>query len=627
MCGITGAFVFSEKAQPILGRIEEATRMLQKRGPDAEGIYKHASVALGHRRLSIIDTSSAGAQPFTDQSGRYTLVLNGEFFNYKEHRQILVSQGLEFRSESDTEVLLQLWIREKEKCISKINGFFAFAIYDREDESLTIVRDRYGVKPLLYSFDTDRFLFASEMKSMLAYGISKKPDMDSLQAYFHLNYIPAPFTVFSAVRKLDPGHMAIITKGSCQLKCYYELSTAPANPAPSYAAAMETIRNLVDDAVQKRLVADVPLGAFLSGGVDSSIVTAIASEHTKKLKTFSIGFPDEPYFDETQFAEQIANRFKTDHTVFALHTSELHSHLEEALDYLDEPFADSSALLVYILSKKTKQSVTVALTGDGADELFSGYNKHDAEYRVRQGGFAENLVHSGKALWKILPKSRNTFFGNRIRQFQKFSEGMDLNEKDRYWQWAGFTQKDDVLRLFKQKPESSTFSERKTNLLIGLKGGFNNLLKTDFNLVLQNDMLVKTDMMSMANGLELRSPFLDYRLVDYVFSLPESYKITRQSKKKILKDAYRGLLPPEILDRKKHGFEVPLLKLFRKEMRQLIFDELLSDRFLLEQGFFDLNEINRLKNQLLSSDPGDSVARIWALVVFQFWWKKYGQES
>jgi asparagine synthase (glutamine-hydrolysing) len=626
MCGITGIQVFTDEAKNQLKLVPEATRLLEKRGPDDEGYFEHHHTALGHRRLSIIDLSKAGAQPFSDQSGRYTLVLNGEFFNYREHRAELISKGVQFRSESDTEVLLHLWIREKEECLANINGFFAFAVYDKEEESLAIIRDRYGVKPLLYSIDSQRIVFASEMKALLEYGISRELDTVSLQAYLHLNYIPAPDSIFKSVKKLEPGCLLLIQGGKCEKKTYYSISTSQIDPiTPSYQEAIVKVRELVNDAVQKRLIADVPLGAFLSGGVDSSIITALASRQTDRLKTFSIGFPDEPYFDETKYAEIVARKFKTDHTVFQVRNEELFANLHETLDYLDEPFADSSALLVYILCKHTRKEVTATLSGDGADELFTGYNKHAAEYRLRNKGLAETAVYAGKALWASLPKSRNTAIGNKVRQFHKFSSSMDLSLQERYWRWAGFTDDSEARSMLVNPCSEQEYEKRKAGLTAMLSSDFNDLLRSDFNLVLQNDMLVKTDLMSMANGLELRTPFLDYRLVDYVFSLPAAYKIDGQHRKKILKDAFRELLPPEILARKKQGFEVPLLKWFKSDLHSVIFDDLLSEQFIRTQGLFELDEINRLKQKLMSGSPGDAVARIWALIVFQYWWKKYGR--
>ncbi|HEV7231451.1 MAG TPA: asparagine synthase (glutamine-hydrolyzing) [Bacteroidia bacterium] len=623
MCGITGIRIFSGEPENRIERVRNATSRLEKRGPDSQGIFIDRKTALGHRRLSIIDISDAGAQPFSDPTGRYTIVFNGEFFNYREHREILLSKGYHFRSESDTEVLLQLWILEKEKCLEKINGFFAFAIYDRQEESLFIARDRYGVKPLLYSDSPSQFVFASEMKSILEYGLKREIDFVSLNIYLQLNYIPAPDTIFSNIKKLEPGHYMNVRPGGCEIKKYYELPPEIKTAVPNYEEAKVRVCQLLEEAVERRLISDVPLGSFLSGGIDSSIVTAIASRFNPGIKTFSIGFPDQPFFDETKYAELVARKFKTNHTTFSLKNEELFASLHDALNYLDEPFADSSALLVYILSRHTRQSVTVALTGDGADELFTGYHKHAAEFRIRHMTTVENLVSVGKPLWAALPKSRNSGIGNKIRQFHKFSEGALLSEKERYWRWAGYAKADEVAELLVKQTDNVVYESRRDAILKDVNTDFNSLLRTDFKLVLQNDMLVKTDLMSMANGLELRSPFLDYRLVDYVFSLPEEYKINRQSRKRILRDAYKDMLPPEIMARGKHGFEVPLLKWFRTEMKSLIFEDLLNDDFIREQGIFNQEEIEKLKQKLFSSNPEDITARIWGLIVFQFWWKKY----
>ncbi|MFI5149096.1 MAG: asparagine synthase (glutamine-hydrolyzing) [Bacteroidia bacterium] len=622
MCGITGIQVFSEQFSQQLELVNASNDCLKQRGPDDSGVFTHHFCALGHRRLRIIDTTQAAAQPFQDPDKRYTLILNGEIFNFREHRITLQTEGIQFQSESDTEVLLQLWIRHKEKCLPMLNGFFSFVVYDKEEESLYLARDRYGVKPLLYSLNKDRIVFASEMKALLPYGISREIDSSSLRTYLHLNYIPVPDTIFTSVKKLDAGHYMFIRKGQSHIHCYYELQVRALSPVPAYEDATRQVRTILEDAVSKRMVSDVPLGVFLSGGIDSSIITAIASGFKKGLKSFSIGFPDEPFFDESRYAEEIATKFKTDHSVFQLRKEELYANLYEALDYLDEPFADSSALLVYILSKKARKQVTVALTGDGADELFSGYHKHEAEFRMRNKAFLEYAASAGKPLWSVLPKSRHSKTGNRIRQLHKFSNGLAFTDKQRYWNWAGFTTEPEVERLLLQTGERTLYEGRKNKLLHTLGSGFNSVLRTDFNLVLQNDMLVKTDLMSMANGMELRNPFLDYRLVDYVFSLPESFKISRNEKKKILREAFADMLPPGILNRPKKGFEVPLLHWFRTSMKAMIFEDLLEENFIREQGLFNPDEIHKMKVKLLSADPEDIVARIWALIVFQHWWKK-----
>lgn len=628
MCGITGIFAFN-----LIGKINKmhltnATRALEKRGPDFQDTYLDATVGLGHRRLSIIDTSSIAHQPMWEERKRYCIIFNGEIFNYQELRQELITKGISFTSQSDTEVLLKLYILEKEKCLNRLNGFFAFCIYDKEEQSFFIARDRYGIKPLLYVHDEDKFLFASEMKSILQYGIDKELDYTSLHIYLQLNYIPAPNTVFKSVKKLLPGHYAKIIKGQLSLVKYYSISTTPASKV-SYPAAKEKLKELLETSVQRRLIADVPLGSFLSGGLDSSVVTGLASRHKKNLHTFSIGFKDEKFFDETEYARLVAKHFNTEHTVFSLTNANLYEHVHSILDYIDEPFADSSAINVYILSKETRKHATVALSGDGADELLGGYNKHAAFHRIINAGWKEKGVASLLPLWKMLPKSRNGALSNKVRQLQRFAEGMKLTSQERYWRWAGFATEGESARLLsptnREKLLDQDYHSLKKSLLNTLseKGSINEVLLTDTQLVLPNDMLTKVDLMSMANSLEVRVPFLDYEVVNFLFSLPGDYKINSSLRKRILQDAYRDMLPPQLYNRPKKGFEVPLLKWFRQEMRSLIEQDLLSKKFIEEQGIFSYEEIVRLKKQLFSSNPEDVHARIWALVVFQWWWRKH----
>ncbi len=630
MCGITGIVAKSEAGMRLLPLIEYANDCLATRGPDAKGVYKHNRVALGHRRLAIIDVSEAGAQPMTDDSGRYTIIFNGEFFNFKEHRNYVLSKGIKLRSESDTEVLLHLYILEKEKCLQRVNGFFSLAIYDKQDEILFIARDRFGVKPLLVYEDDDTFLFSSEMKALFRYGIKKELDNASLLTYFQLNYIPSPFSIFKRVRKLMPGHYLFFSakeKKIMEEKAYYKIPYAEEirNPV-SYDDAKTKMYQLLDRSVERRLISDVPLGAFLSGGIDSSVIAGLAAQHTQHLKTFSIGFRDEPMFDETRYAQLIADKYKTDHTVFSLTNHDLFDALFDVLDYIDEPFADSSALNVYILSCHTRKHVTVALSGDGADELFGGYNKHRAEWMMRNDGWFTSVAQMVSPLLKNFSGSRNSKTGNRIRQIHRFAEGAKLSAAERYWLWCGFTDESDADKMFlnAETQRRGEERERKENIIKAIRGNkdLNDVFYTDVNLVLQSDMLTKVDLMSMANSLEVRTPFLDYEVVDFAFSLPSSYKIDKQGQKKIVKDAFKELLPAEIFQRGKQGFEVPLLKWFRNELKPLIVDDLLNDAFIREQNLFNVEEIKKLKQQLFSNNPGEIHARIWGLVVFQYWWKR-----
>jgi asparagine synthase (glutamine-hydrolysing) len=619
MCGITGIFAFNLVGKFNKIHVTAATMALRKRGPDFQDIYLGDNVALGHQRLSIIDTSDAGNQPMWDSSGRFCIVFNGEIFNFPELRKELENEGVAFRSHCDTEVLLQLYIRDGAECLPRLNGFFAFCIYDKAEETMFLARDRFGIKPLLYLFDEDKFIFASEMKSMLHYGIEREIDELSLLTYLQLNYIPPPHTILKGIHKLQPGHYLRVGVQKLEEHVYYTLPDASTPGfAGSYDDAQKKLKELLDAAVRRRLIADVPLGSFLSGGVDSSVITGLAARHKPDLHTFSIGFRDAKFFDETNYARLVADHFKTVHTVFSLTNDDMYQHLHSILDYIDEPFADSSAIAVYILSRETRKHATVALSGDGADELLAGYNKHEAFRRSLDPGLREHAARWLQPVWSMLPTSRNNAAANVVRQMLRFSKGMKLPLPDRYWLWAGFTTAEEALQTLapgiREKITLQEFETRKEALLSGLtrEGGINDVLRTDVRMVLAGDMLHKVDLMSMANSLEVRVPFLDVQVVNFLFTLPAEWKIDRKMRKRLLQDAFRDMLPPELYNRPKKGFEVPLLKWFRREMKSMI-----------EQGIFNPKAIKSLKKRLFSPNPGDVHARVWGLIVFQHWWKRY----
>ena len=634
MCGITGVVAFNKEGATFLNKVKQSCDTLAKRGPDAEGIYHHNQVALGHRRLSIIDTTSAANQPFTDHTGRYTIIFNGEFFNYKEHRQALINAGIPLRTHSDTEVLLYLFIHEGAACLKKVNGFFAFAIYDREEEKMFIARDRIGVKPLLIYEDTDKLLFASEMKAIMAYNIPKEIDFTSLYIYLQLNYIPAPDTILKNVRKLMPGHYLEIQNGNVKDVEYYKIpfdskETIKPFEEHSYNKQKTHLRELLEESVSRRMVSDVPLGAFLSGGVDSTIIVSIASKLVPNLKTFCIGFNGDKKFDESKDAEAVARLHKTDHTTFHLSNDDLLGSLHDLLDYIDEPFADSSAIAVNILSKYTREYVKVALSGDGADELFAGYNKHRAEWHIRNKSYLNFLKHT-EPLLRMLPKSRHSHSGNTIRQLHRFTNGVKLEPKERYWRWCAFVSEQQAENVMLTNPTFPEYLLRYDYFVNNIydkdrNTGINDILYSDVHLVLPNDMLTKVDMNSMAHGLEVRNPFLDYNVVEYAFKIPSNFKIDKHTSKKILKDAFIDAFPKEILNKKKQGFEVPMLRWIQNDLKALI-DDLLNDDFIIQQNIFDPSEIKRLKQKIYSNDPGEVHAKIWGLIVFQYWWRKYIQQ-
>ncbi len=624
MCGISGIYKFDKINDNDIVYLKKSVETLKKRGPDNQGFFNDNTVALGHSRLSVIDISDKANQPITSNDGRYTIVYNGEFYNYINERNNLLSKGYKFISQSDTEVLLYMYIEYGAGFIEKVNGCFAIAIYDKQNKSLFLARDRMGIKPLYIYNDTEKIIFASEIKALLEYGITREIDDTSIYNFFQFNYIPGPQTIFKNINKLTPGSYLIINTEKFIKNRYYSVPENAINKNLTYVDAQKKLINLIDNSVKSRLISDVSIGSFLSGGIDSSIITATASKFTKNLNTFSIGYADEPFFDETRYAELVARKFKTNHTTFKLTNADLFENVFNVLDTFDEPFADSSALVVYILSKLTKQKVTVALSGDGADEIFSGYNKHFAHYNANLSNLRNLIIKNTGFLWNTLPKSRNGKISNQIRKIQKYSKGLKLGDKERYWAWATIKNEKQAQDLLKFTIDTKDYGRRKREITEFITSGdFNKILFTDTHLVLQNDMLTKVDLMSMANSLEVRTPFLDHNIVNFAFSLSVNYKIDKSFKKKILQDAYRDILPRELYNRPKHGFEVPLLKWLKTDLQDIILQNLLNRDFIESQNIFNYNEIEKIINRLNSNNPQDAPAEVWALIVFQHWWKKY----
>ncbi len=618
MCGITGIYAFNQLGRLNMINLAGATAALESRGPDFQLTFHNEYVGLGHRRLSIIDPSPEGHQPMEDPTGRYVLIYNGEIYNFKHLKKQL--SGISFKSETDTEVLLHLLIKKGVDCLGELNGFFAFAFYDKQSGDLFMARDRYGIKPFYFYLDQDKLIFGSELKAILKYGISKTINNKALNLYFQLNYIPAPYSILENCQKLKPGCYISIKNQNVEIERYYELSEIEESK-DSYDVQKKKFLELLEQSVKDRLVADVPLGTFLSGGLDSSAISALAARHKTELHTFSIGYRDEKYFDESKYAELVAKHIGSKHTVFYLSNRDMYEQVFQLLDYTDEPFADSSAIAVKALSRETRKHLTVALSGDGADELLGGYNKHEAMWRMMYPGMKEKLVAGLGKVWSALPKSRNSKIGNTFRKLDRFASNYSKKLPQRYWNLASFMSQQDAGHLLTSSFRiNEDLSEEYT---FGLTDNFNTILDADLKLVLPNDMLTKVDLMSMSQSLEVRVPFLDHRLVEFVRQLPVEYKLNRNIRKRILRDSMKDILPSKILYRSKQGFEVPLLKWFRKDMRSLIHDDLLQDDYIEDQGILNLKSIQQLKQRLFSANPGDTHATIWALIVFQWWYRRY----
>ncbi len=631
MCGIAGV-LFNNGKNIDAEQFKNSLDHLSKRGPDATGIFENEKIFLGHKRLSIIDTSESANQPFFDQSGNYVIVFNGEIFNYEHLKNAKLERySITYTSNSDSEVLLYLLIHYGTECLNWLSGFFSFAFYNIQTNELILARDRYGKKPMIIYQDEDSLIFGSELKAVFPLLPKREINPVSVNLYFQYNYLPPTQSILQNVRKLKPGTYLQAKNQTFSEHSFYTLNIQPqAYKQYNYSEACSKLTDLMSQAVQERMISDVPLGAFLSGGIDSSTVVALASQFTNQLKTFSIGYKDNPLFDETKYANLVAQKYHTDHQVFYLTESDYKEELTSILDYLDEPFADSSCIPTYILCKKTKAFVTVALSGDGGDEVFAGYNKHKAEYLLRKNPLMAFAANYGSPLWNLLPQNKNTKSGNYVRQLVKLAEGAKLSKGDRHIRWSSILNQQGVQGLFSNDFKTKV-KQQEVDSINSFYGSmiqsddFNEVLLCDMNLVLPGDMLHKVDMMSMANSLEIRSPFLDCKVVDFAFGLPSEYKIDQTLKKKIVQDAFRSYLPEELYNRPKQGFEIPLLEWFRHDLNDYIFNDLLKKEFVESQNIFSFQKIEALRKKLHSSNPGYVQATIWALVVFQHWYKKYFQ--
>lgn len=622
MCGIAGIYQLGNVPPNADEALGAALQSIAHRGPNDEGTYQHGHATLGHRRLSIIDTSMAGHQPFTDDGGRFTIVFNGEVFNYLDLRAELEAEGHRFRSRTDTEVVLRLFTVYGESFLHQLNGFFALAIHDAKEDTLLVARDRFGIKPLWWCTRQEQVLFASELRALSAMGADPALDRLSLHQYLTYHYIPAPWSILQGVQKLEPGHLLRLKAGVVEQARWYDLVQASAQ-YPTHQEPAAHLRALLDDAVRLRLVSDVPLGTFLSGGLDSSIVSALAARHQKDLRTFSIGYSDDPYFDETSHAETVARYIGSEHTTFKLSHTDLAEAYTHLLDALDEPFADSSALPAYILCRETRRQVTVALSGDGADEVFGGYRKHQAELRLAKPGPIEKAVTALGPLWRALPRSRNGALADTVRKLHRFAEAYSPDASRRWLNLASFDADGDAQRLLGKATEAVELRARERHMTLGLSrmAAMNGYLLADVMTVLPNDMLHKVDLTSMAHGLEVRPPFLDRRVVEFAFSMPAQRKFGPGKGKAILHEAFGHLLPASILQRRKQGFEVPLLALFKGPLADLVERSLQLEQ-VAEAGL-EPSAVSAVLKRMASPNPGQAQATVHALLVFMAWWRRH----
>lgn len=621
MCGITGIYSFNEIGRVFSISLQKSMGTLQKRGPDQRGSIVRERLCMGHTRLSIIDTSINGKQPFSDKSGRYHLVFNGEIYNYKELRQDLLNKGYSLESETDTEVLLYHIIEYGIDGINDFNGFFAFSIFDEETNELLLARDRFGIKPLFYSEDEDKFIFGSELSAVLAYQPDKRDiNPNAISAYLQYNYVPGPMSIYKHIQKVSPGKWIKVRKGhEIKTGTYYKLPKSQIEPfSGSYEDAKHGIKRLLEESVSKRLVADVPLGSYLSGGIDSSIITGLASQMKEGLNTYSVGFSDHSYFDESKYAEKVAKHFNTNHHLITLQERDLLDTLNDTIDYMSEPFADSSIIAYQALCKKAGKDLKVALSGDGADELFGGYMKHQAWQMIDNNNWKVLLSRILSPILTAFPQSRKSATGDTVRRIRKLASNAGLSAKDLYFSLCKITNEQMALNFLNTDLKSKIKIPSDDYLsfelgLIKFPKNLNEALFNDLKLVLTNDMLMKVDQASMANSMEVRVPFLDHNLVNYVVGLPSEWKANSNRRKQILVDSFSDMLPKEILGRRKHGFEVPLQKWLKNEMHSELKNTVFNRELIEAGGILNWDTVSPLENILHSGNPGDSPARIWAL--------------
>ncbi|MEX1003152.1 MAG: asparagine synthase (glutamine-hydrolyzing) [Crocinitomicaceae bacterium] len=616
MCGILGIWAKNKNGKSEVGKTKDVIARLAHRGPDFQGSKTHSNFSMAHSRLSILDTSAAAHQPFSDENERYFLSFNGEIYNFKSLRQKLEREGVQFKTNSDTEVLLHHLILYGEEGLKELNGCFAFIFYDKKEEKVLFARDRMGIKPLLIYEDDNKIILTSELHALFDFDIEKTLDEEAIRLYFRLTYIPAPKTILKNAFKVLPGQLGVIDSQGINLKKYYRIERKPFY-RNGVGKAARALNEKLTQAVEKRLVADVPLGTFLSGGVDSSVISAIAKKLKPDLKTFSVGF-DHPYFDESTYSRMVAEHIGSDHHEFTIGKKDFKDSFPDFLNALDEPFADSSAFAVYFLAQRTKKEVSVALSGDGADELFAGYRKHLAEYRLRRmSNTKKSLISISSKILGNKRVSRSDKIGDFNRKLQKLNRGIKLDNESRFWEWCCFIEEEEADRLLKPAYHIKT----------GWKGNnldeINDMLIADQQLVLPNDMLKKVDAMSMAHGLEVRTPFLDHEVVEFANGLPLEYKLNGKQSKQLLKIAFSEELPGEILDRSKKGFEIPIQEWLQDEIQEMLQSRLFQKEFIVEQGIFNFEYIASLIRSSSSKGFGDRIYVLWSILIFQHWYGRY----
>jgi len=613
--------------------------VLSHRGPDNEGIFlssrqegqgSEVEVGLGHRRLSIIDLSKAGHQPMSNEGKTVWMVFNGEIYNFQSLRAELEGKGHQFSSQTDCEVVIHLYEEEGIEGVKNLAGMFAFAIWDTKSQTLFLCRDRLGIKPLVYHQGRNSLVFASEIKGILQDpDVSRKIDWNALGLYLTFNFIPAPYTIFEGVKKLKPGHILIFRKGKIEEKEYWNIDNRSAGAVQKdFATQKDELYKLLEDAVKMRMIADVPLGAFLSGGIDSSIIVGLMARNSSlPVKTYSIGYKDMPMFDETEYAREVAVLNNTDHHEIKLSARDVIDAIPDVLDSFDEAFADSSAVPMFVVSRETGNDVKVALSGDGGDELFAGYRMYAGEEWYSRYCLIPSLIRGQiiEPLFLSLPDSREKKIPDYIRRAKKFFKGAKYPAfEGRFFAWneifsgelreSIFTRTGGIDHDLGKRLLAERLNERNDDKI-------NRMLYADMKESLPGDMLKKVDAMSMLNSLEVRVPFLDHRICEMAFTISGDRKIKNGKVKYILLETFKDILPRSLHNRPKWGFEMPVSKWLRSDLQYLI-HEYLSREVIVKQGIFNYDVVEELVDRLISN-RSDTSWQIWNLIVFQVWYSNY----
>lgn len=610
MCGIAG--YFSPKNAPSPDVIRKMTQCIAHRGPDAEQFFTDDNVAFGHRRLSIIDLSAEANQPMISQDGKWVMMFNGEVYNFRE---LATQLPLKLRTTSDTEVMLELFAAHGPMAVEKFNGMFSIALYDRLKKELYLLRDRLGVKPLFYFESDGAWYFASEMKSLLTVSPVKEKltlNHEAVSLYLQLGYIPEPMTIWNEIKKFPAGRMLHITTGACDWKTFWDAEEKISEHVIcDPAEAKNELRRLLTSSVSLRMISDVPFGTFLSGGIDSSLVTAMAqSQSSVPVNTFTIGFREEK-FNEATYARRIAQHLKTDHHEFILQYSDALQWCATAIDLYDEPLAESSAIPTLLVSDLARKYVKMILSGDGGDELFMGYGMYRWARRL-QHPLIKRLRKPLAAGLSVLD-SRYQRAGKLLDYDAAVQLPVHLFSQEQYL----FTRQE-AMRLLAGRfvPSSLSLPDATArNLSAAEKQSL-----FDLKFYLKDDLLVKVDRATMYHALECRTPFLDYRLVEFALNLDERLKMKQGELKLLPKLLLKELLPAELFDRPKWGFGIPLSQWLKKELRYLI-DKYLSDEIVSDTGLLKREEVKSLKQQFFSGRHY-LYNRLWNLIVLQRWCEK-----